>query len=187
LDDNVEGDTMSEENEDGQNDQHSEKSATDEHPRGFHLEAGLRPLSDLLGNLVEVNMSNAPPPSTAPGETVEWADTDTDTDTDEPGVDRHGHDSESGQTRTDQVRESTTGECLIDTRLADDELIITADIPGARKDEISLGRNPRTNKLVISKDGTVVGRVKLPWKSPETTKVWFNNGVLEIRMQPAKD
>jgi HSP20 family molecular chaperone IbpA len=176
---------MSEENEDEPNDQHPEKSATDEQPRGFHLEAGLRPLSDLLGNLIEVDMTNPPPPSGTTGETVEWANTDTDID--EPGRDHQTREPKSERTRPDQVRESTTDECLIDTRLADDELIITADIPGARKDELSLGRNPRTNKLVISKNKSVIGRVKLPWESPTTTKVWFNNGVLEVRMQPAED
>lgn len=168
---------MSDEDENGREERTPEKSTIDEQRRGFHLEAGLRPLSDLLGNLVEVNMSNAPPPPTATEETGEWSETD------ETEGDHHRTESKPERKRTKHVRTSTTDQCLIDTRLSNGELTIMVDIPGAKKDDISIGRNPRTNKLVISKDGTVIGRVDLPWESPKTTKVWFNNGVLEIRMR----
>lgn len=171
---------MSDEDENGQDERKTEKSTIGEQHQGFHLEAGLRLLSDLLGDLVEVNISNAPPPPEKTEEAVEWANTD------ETGVElqRSESTSESKRKRTKHVRESPAEQCLIDTRLTDGELTITADMPGASKDDISVGHNPRTNKLVISKDGTVVGRVVLPWESVETTKVWFNNGVLEIHMRP---
>lgn len=169
---------MSEEGKNGEEESEPEKSTTDEQRRGFHLKAGLRPLSDLLGNLVEVNLTNAPPPPKTAGNTDEWSDTD------DTGMNHQRSESDSERTRTKQVRKSTGEECLIDTRLTDGELTITADIPGASKEDISVGRNPKTNKLVISRDGTVIGRVALPWESPETTKIWFNNGVLEIRMRP---
>lgn len=169
---------MSDEGKNGEDESKPEKSTTDEQRQGFHLEAGLRPLSDLLGNLVEVNLTNAPPPPERTEETSEWPDTD------ETGMNQQRSESDSERSRTKQVRTSTVEECLIDTRLTDSELTITADIPGASKDDISVGRNPRTNTLVISKDGTIIGRVTLPWESPETTKVEFNNGILEIRMRP---
>lgn len=170
---------MSDEDENGQDERKTEKSTRGEQHRGFHLEAGLRLLSDLLGDLVEVNISNAPPPPEKTEEAVEWANTD------ETGVElqRSESTSESKRKRTKHVRESPAEQCLIDTRLTDSELTITADIPGAKKDDISVGRNPRTNKLVISMDGTVIGHIDLPWESPEATKVRFNNGVLEIRMR----
>jgi HSP20 family molecular chaperone IbpA len=166
---------MSNEDENGQDERNPEKSTLDEQRRGSHLAAGLRLLSDLLGNLVEVDITDAPPPPMTEEETGER------TNANESGVEQQQREFE--RNRTTQVRKSPADECLIDTRLTDDELIIIADIPDAKKDDLSLGRNPRTNKLVISKNGTVIGRVVLPWESPETITAWFNNGVLEIRVR----
>lgn len=148
-------------------------AAGDDRRRGFHLEAGLRPLSDLLGSLIEVNLSDAPPPS---GETVEWDDVDEATERRE--------EPESQQKRTRRVYEHPSGACLIDTRLAGDEFVVTADIPGSTKDDISVGLAPGSSELVISRDGTIIGRVDIPWRSSEPTKVWFNNGVLEVHLRP---
>ena len=75
-------------------------------------------------------------------------------------------------------------ESLVDTRVEDDEFIVTADIPDTTRDDLSVGIHPRTNTLVIGRDGSVLRRVDIPWLSPEATRVWFHNGVLEVRLQP---
>ncbi len=85
--------------------------------------------------------------------------------------------------RKKRTYESESEECLIDTRFTDDEFIVIADMFGASIDDISVGINPRTNELVISKTSTVVGRVDPPWASPEIKKAWFKNGILEIYMR----
>ncbi|WP_255169387.1 Hsp20/alpha crystallin family protein [Natrononativus amylolyticus] len=161
-------------NGNGDDEQESETPPEDDRGRGFHLEAGLRPLSDLLGSLVEVDARTVPPPSADP---VEW----TNVDENEPPRPRER--SEPRRKRTRRVRRTSSDQCLLDTRRTDGVLVVTADVPGASKDDISVGRNPRTNELVISKEGSVVGRVDLPWESPEVTKVWFNNGVLEVHVR----
>ncbi|QLG63941.1 Hsp20/alpha crystallin family protein [Halorarum salinum] len=74
---------------------------------------------------------------------------------------------------------------MFDARFDDDEFVVTADVPGTSKDDLSIGIDPKTNDLVIGKNGTVLERVSLPWQSPEATRVWFNNGVLEVRVRPA--
>lgn len=74
-------------------------------------------------------------------------------------------------------------ECLIDTRLTDGEFVVIADLLGASINDISVGINPRTNELVVRKNDTVVGRVDLPWDSPEVEGVWFKNGILEVYMR----
>ncbi|WP_290812990.1 Hsp20/alpha crystallin family protein [Halovivax sp.] len=157
--------------ENGADDGESDRDTNEDRRRGFHFEAGLRPLSDLLGNLVEVDASEAPPPSE---DAVEWDDV-------RPESDRGR--SEPERKRTTRVRKSSAEQCLIDTRLDDDEFVVNADVPGASKDDVSVGMNPSTDQLVISRGGSVVGRVDLPWKSAEATNVWFNNGVLEVRLR----
>lgn len=163
------------ENGNGEDERESGTPPKDDRNWGFHLEAGLRPLSDLLGGLVEVDAHTVPPPSEDP---VEW------TDVDESEALRPREQPEPRRKRTRRVRKTSSDQCLIDTHLTDSELVVTADVPGASKDDISVGRNPKTNDLVISRDGSVVGRVDIPWESPEVTKVWFNNGVLEVRVRP---
>jgi HSP20 family molecular chaperone IbpA len=130
------------------------------------LQAGLRSLSEGLGNLVGEDAkrsSRGPPRSRPPAQ--------------RPRTDQ--------QQRTDpvdqkQARKSESTECLIDTRLDDDEFVVVADLPGANKDDLTVGINPRTNELVIKKIGTTVGRVELPWTSSEIPKAWFKNGILEV-------
>lgn len=73
--------------------------------------------------------------------------------------------------------------CLLDTRFEDNEFVITAAIPGVRKDDLATGVDRNTNKLVIKKNETVLTRVPLPWDSVEPTRSWFHNGVLEVRLQ----
>ncbi|ELY23430.1 hypothetical protein C500_19919 [Natrialba magadii ATCC 43099] len=85
--------------------------------------------------------------------------------------------------RKKRTHESKSEDCLIDTRFTDDEFIIIADLFGARLDDITVGINPKTNELVIKKTETVVGRVDLPWTSPEMQNAWFNNGILEVHIK----
>ncbi|MFP8955627.1 Hsp20/alpha crystallin family protein [Natrialbaceae archaeon A-CW3] len=169
---------MSDENTDEQDEPKSSESGIENQSRGFRLEAGLRPLSNLLGNLVEVRASESPPP---PENTVDW------TAVEEMDTDQQQRDKPSERKRTKRVQKAELEGYLIDTRFDDDEFLVTADIPGASKDDLSVGINPTTNQLVISKEGTVIDRVDLPWESSETTVVWFNNGVLEVRLRSSED
>ncbi|UTF55011.1 Hsp20/alpha crystallin family protein [Natronosalvus rutilus] len=160
---------MSEEDTDDPKDQNSSES--EDRPRAFRLRAGLRSLSTLLGNLVEVSAGDPPPVNSADRTTVEGG-----------GEYRRRQEDQPERTRVKRVRK-TTADYLIDTRLDGDEFLVTADVPGASKDDLSVGIDSRTNQLVISREGTVLERVEIPWRSPETTEAWFNNGVLEIRVQ----
>lgn len=165
---------MSDEDTDEQDDPELGESEAEDHSRGFRLEAGLRPLSGLLGNLAEVKVSESPPPPENP---VDW------TTVDESSGDQQQREDKAERKRTKRARTVESDNYLIDTRFDDNEFIVNADIPGASKDDLSVGIHPNTNQLVISKDGTVLERVDLPWKSPETTKVWFHNGILEVRLR----
>lgn len=168
---------MSDEDRDERDDPEPGECGTEDRSRGFRLEAGLRPLSSLLGNLIEVNVSESPPP---PEDPVDWAAVD------ENGGEQQRRDDRLERKRTKRIRKAESDDYLIDTRFDDDEFIVTADIPGVNKDELSVGINPETNNLVISKEGTVIESVDLPWESPEATCVWFNNGVLEVRLRPSE-
>lgn len=168
---------MSDEGTDEGDDAESEESAIDERAsgsasRGFRLDAGLRPLTDLLGSLIEVNVSDAP---ARPQEPDDGSDP-----THRPTAD------ESRSAGTKRVRSTRTenGGCFVDTRWIDGEYLVTADVPGASRDELSVGIDPQTNELVIGRDGSALERVGLPWTSAEATKVRFNNGVLEVRLRP---
>jgi HSP20 family molecular chaperone IbpA len=133
------------------------------------LQAGLRSLSEGLGNLVgeDAKRSSRGPPRSRPPTQRTQANRKQRTDSSE----------------RKRARKSESTECLIDTRLDDGEFIVVADLPGAHKDDLTAGINPRTNELVIKKTGTTVGRVELPWTSSEMRKAWFKNGVLEVYIQ----
>ncbi|MDL5362496.1 Hsp20/alpha crystallin family protein [Halalkalicoccus sp. NIPERK01] len=169
---------MSDEGTDEGDEAESKKSATDERTggalRGFRLEAGLRPLTDLLGSLIEVNVSDAPVRSQEPNDESEPIHRST---ADEP---------RSNRTKRVRSTGSENGECFVDTRWIDDEYLVTADVPGASKDDLSVGIDPRTNELVIGRDGSALERVDLPWASAEATTVRFNNGVLAVRLRPTE-
>lgn len=72
---------------------------------------------------------------------------------------------------------------LLDTRFVDDQYVITVDIPDARKDNLVAGIDRNTNKIVIKKNERVLERIPLLWDSVEPTRVWFHNGLLEVRVQ----
>lgn len=130
------------------------------------LQAGLRSLSEGLGNLVgeDAKRSSKGPPRSRPSMRRTPANRKQRTDS----------------SKQKQTRKSESEEWLIDTRLDDDEFVVVADLPGANKDDLTAGINPGTNELVIKKAGTTVGRVEVPWTSPEMQKAWFKNGILEV-------
>lgn len=148
---------------------------------GFRLEAGLRPLSDILGTLFEVSVTDAPPPPTEPTDRS-LADDETprrsEADSQRP-VDRERTD----RPRKKRQRTSPSDGYLIDTRRENGEFVVTADIPGASVDDLSIGIDSRTNELVIGMAGSVLERIEPPWRSSEATRVRFNNGVLEVRLR----
>ncbi|WP_246308116.1 Hsp20/alpha crystallin family protein [Halorarum salinum] len=128
-------------------------------------------------------MSESPPPAEDP---VDRATVDeSESDTQRGDVDRRRSGNGPRRRRTRRVRKAGSDGCLFDARFDDDEFVVTADVPGTSKDDLSIGIDPKTNDLVIGKNGTVLERVSLPWQSPEATRVWFNNGVLEVRVRPA--
>ncbi|MFC4247164.1 gas vesicle protein GvpH [Natribaculum luteum] len=148
----------------GEDESERETEATDERQRGFRLTVGLWPLSNLLDSLIEVNVSS----------------------TSDEALGRTTADETVRNPRRERIenrRESTSGEYLIDTRLADDEFVVVADLPGASEDDLSAGIDPRTSELVITEDDVVIGRVGVPRWSSEATRVVFHNGVLEVRFR----
>lgn len=84
-----------------------------------------------------------------------------------------------------RARVAAPNENLFDTRLDGDEFVVMADIPGATVDELTVGIDPRTNQLVIGRGDTVLERVDTPWNAAETSRAWFNNGILEVRLRTA--
>lgn len=151
-----------------------EGPAADKRLRTFHLEVGLRPLSGLLGPLIEADVTKSAPP---PGDEVDW------TPVDETSEDHQRRDVPTRRKRTKRVRQTKAEKYFLNTRFEDDEFVVTADIPGATKDDLAIGVDRNTNKLVIKKNETILGRVTLPWDSVEPTRVWFNNGILEVRVR----
>ncbi|ADB59541.1 hypothetical protein Htur_0643 [Haloterrigena turkmenica DSM 5511] len=150
-------------------------------PSGFHLDAGLRPLRDLLGHLVEVTVTDSPPPSE---ETTDWSSVDDDSSGRSVSEPSQPVDHDTNRPRKRRRRTSPSDGYLVDTRREDGEFVVTADIPDASRDDLSIGIDPRTNELVIGVAGTALERIDPPWRSVEATKVWFNNGVLEVRLRP---
>lgn len=141
-------------------------------PREFHVAVGLRPLSDLLGHLVEATVGE--PPGDA---------------TDRTAVGSDGrNESRTKRKRTKRVRARgvESDERLVDARIEGDEFVVVADIPGASGEDLSVGVHPGTNEFVIGRNGSVLERIDLPWDPIEPTAVRFNNGVLEARFRPTE-
>ncbi|WP_254534505.1 gas vesicle protein GvpH [Halomarina litorea] len=164
---------MSHDDTDDQDNTDEEQTVGRERQRGIRI--GLQPLTDLLGALIELDI-NEP----SPGEEMTPRSAVTNPRRAEP---RSATAQSAGGRR--RRREAASDRCRIDTRLDDDTLTVVADLPGATEDDITVGIKPQTNQLVIGRNGEVVGRVDIPWESPEATRVWFNNGILEVRLSPA--
>lgn len=144
--------------------------------RGFDAGVGLDVFSGLLGKLLDLNSHSSPGTPMSPGHRGT------------PGFRRRRRqhtDDTSSPERTEGDGSSESGDHLVDTRRHEDEFVVTADIPGVTMDDLSVGIRRRTNDLLISREGSVLERIDIPWASPEATRVWLNNGVLVVRLQPA--
>lgn len=142
--------------------------------RGFHVGIGLGLLSGVFGGLLDRSDRSFHRSPLSPGHR------------ETPGFRRRRQNTEprSGSERTDWEGRGESADYLFDTRLDDSEFVVTADIPGATTDDLSVGIRQRTNDLLISREGTLLERIDIPWASPEATRVWLNNGVLVVRLRP---
>lgn len=89
-------------------------------------------------------------------------------------------DSESDQDAATQPPE----DYLVDTHRTTDEFVVTAELPGVSGEDLDIGIDVQSNDLVIAVEGQAIERIPLPWSSTNAAKVWFNNGVLEVRLEP---
>lgn len=160
------------ENENGNTDE----PAAEDRLRGHLWEVGVRPLSDLLGSLIEVNVSRSPLP---PEDAIERSSVD---ENHEDSRERVGV---TGREQPKRVRLARANGALIDTRFDGDEFVLTADLPGTRREDLSVGIATPTNELLIEKEGAILKRVTLPWASVEPVRAWYDNGILEVRVRPA--
>lgn len=147
----------------------------------LRLEVGLQPVTGLLDSLLGLGASTGSP---VPGESVDWTTVDDRADGD--AGDEGLRDDSSGPSQSRRVEEIADGEYLLDTRYDGDEFVVTMDIPGATEEDLTVGLDRESNRLVIQKDDTELERIELPWNDVEPGRVLFNNGVLEARMRPAE-
>lgn len=143
--------------------------------RGSNAGVGLGVFSGLLGKLLDLNSQSSHGAPMSPGHRPT------------PGFRRRrrqSRDAPSSPERPDTDDRDESDDYLFDTRLEDDEFVVAADIPDATEDDIAVGIRRRTNDLLIRRDDAVLGCIDIPWASPEATRVWLNNGVLVVRLQP---
>lgn len=147
------------------------------------INVGVSPLGDLLGGLLDVGTARS-------GREGEWQSVD------EPNR-RSGREPGRGDGSTgrgEPGRHDATfadepvdvaDEFLVETHRGEEELVVTAELPGVEEEDLSVGIDVPSNDLVIAAEGRTIERVSLPWASTDAARVWFNNGVLEIRLRPA--
>ncbi len=76
-------------------------------------------------------------------------------------------------------------EPLVDINETSDEIIVTAETPGVKKEEIKLHATEK--ELEIKAGDKFYKKIELPAEvNPDETKATYNNGVLEIRMKKQK-
>lgn len=158
-----------------------ERSAPADRFTELRLEVGLQPVTGLLDSLVGLGASAGSP---VPGEAVDWTTVDDGAD----GTSEAGGNTEdtSGPSQERRIGETADGEYLLDTRFDGEEFVVTADIPGATRDDLTVGLDRDSNRLVVKKDGTELERIEMPWDPVEPGRVLFNNGILEARMRPGE-
>lgn len=148
----------------------------------FALQFGLRPLSDLLGFDLVLSRGQA---VGGRGEPIS-TDVDGAGATVDEGVgpaDAAGDEGPAWQRTFDD--QTTTGKpAHVAARRTDGEFVVTADLPGARAEDLSVGIDLNRSRLVVAVADAVVARVPLPWPEAEATRVRFTNGVLEVRLRP---
>lgn len=97
---------------------------------------------------------------------------------------------------TDARTDTSEPEYIVEVRHADDEMVVTADLPDVEREELVVGVDPDTNALVIAvsraddraggRADEVVERIPLSWDAISVADTSFNNGIFEIRLQPAE-
>jgi HSP20 family protein len=76
-------------------------------------------------------------------------------------------------------------EPLVDINETSDEIIVTAETPGVKKEEIKIHATEK--ELEIKAGDKFYKKIDLPSEvNPDETKATYNNGVLEIRMKKQK-
>lgn len=94
---------------------------------------------------------------------------------------------EATASESTEVTDAADGEYLLNVDRGEEEIIVTADLPGVNEAEIAVGIGNETNDLLIQVSGETIGRLSLPWKAAVATSVTYNNYILEIRLSPAFD
>lgn len=97
------------------------------------------------------------------------------------------HDAATGRARTSSRRPRTrrryepSVDSTVTARTYDDELLVTADLPGTDPDEITVGFDGP--ELVIGVDGRELERVQTPWVAT-SAEAAIRNGILTVRVEP---
>lgn len=86
--------------------------------------------------------------------------------------DRHG------ETRSYR-RSEPTNDHNVTARTYEDELIVTADVAGVAREDVTVGFDGGT--LVVSVDGRELERVDVPWED-RTAEATVRNGILTVRV-----
>lgn len=87
------------------------------------------------------------------------------------------------RSRTARIRPTATDRCRIDVRTEDETLVVVADVRQLDPADLSVRLGGRSDVLVIVDDGTVVGRVDLPWTDVTREAAQLHNGILTIRLR----
>lgn len=146
---------------------------------GIRLDIGLTSVTDLVNSLLDADVSRPTQDHPrrrpdGPGKVGRKRDEPPPSPGDAGGAsDEEGTPSETVQTDTYHVR----------TYEGDGELTVVADLPGVNEEDLSVGLT-KGDDLLVAVDGTPVDRITLPWDPMVITKVWFNNGVLEVVVRP---
>lgn len=107
-----------------------------------------------------------------------WDDSRFDRPADE--TDRFGTDARD-RPRTRRRRASPSSDHHLTTRRHDDELLVTADVAGSDREEVTVGFDDDT--LVVAVEEREVDRIDVPWRE-RTADATIKNGVLTVQIRP---
>lgn len=94
----------------------------------------------------------------------------------------------SGRSRNRRRRERVaddSGEYLTTIRYDGGDVVVTADLPGVEKSELSVGITDDRATLVVGADGEALARVPVENWDESAVSATFNNYVLEVRVDDA--
>lgn len=150
---------------------------------GIRLDVGLTAVTDLVDSLLDADVSR--PTQDQPRRRPDGPG--------KVGRKRDDHvsparDADAAPDAGESTEESVdTDEFHVRTDESDDALTVVADLPGISEDDLSVGLAGDGDALVVAVHDQVVDRVSLPWDPVAVTRVWFNNGVLEVVVRPVAD